>query len=107
MLDAGWPVDVRDRGGVTPLHWAAWHGNAAMTRALLARKPPLEAADDEYHAKPLGWAVYTSRHGWHPDRGDYGATVEALLAAGAEHPPALDDDAGSDAVRDALRRWTS
>src|SRR5262245_14126130 len=107
MLDAGWPVAVRDRGGVTPLHWAAWHGNAEMTHALLARRPPLEAADDEYHAKPLGWAVYASRHGWHPDRGDYGATVEALLAAGAEHPPALDDDAGSDAVRDALRRWKS
>ncbi len=107
MLDAGWPVDVRDGQGATPLHWAAWNGNAEMARDLLRHGPPLEVADNEHHAKPLGWAIYGSRHGWHRKTGDYGATVEALLEAGVDHPPALDDDAGSDAVRDAFTRWVS
>jgi len=106
MLKAGWPVDVRDQQGATPLHWAAWHGNAEMTRALLRYTPPLEAADDQYHAKPLGWAIHGSLHGWHRTSGDYGATVDALLQAGAVHPTVADDFEGSDAVRDVLRRWT-
>jgi ankyrin repeat protein len=107
MLAAGWPVDVRDRQGATPLHWAAWHGNVEMMRALLERQPPLEVADDEHHAKPFGWAVHGSLYGWHREKGNYGAVIEALLQAGAEHPPALGDSEGSDAVRDALRRWKS
>jgi ankyrin repeat protein len=106
MLKAGWPVAVRDQQGATPLHWAAWHGNAEMTRALLRYTPPLEAADDQYHAKPLGWAIHGSLHGWHRTSGDYGATVDALLQAGAVHPTVADDFEGSDAVRDVLRRWT-
>jgi ankyrin repeat protein len=107
MLDAGWPADVRDSQGATPLHWAAWNGNAEMARALLQHAPPLEVADNEHHAKPLGWAIYGSLHGWHRKTGDYGATVTALLEAGAAHPAAANDFEGSDAVRDALKRWRS
>jgi ankyrin repeat protein len=107
MLDAGWPADVLDRQGATPLHWAAWNGNAEMTRTFLRHAPPLEVADDEHHAKPLGWAIYGSLHGWHRETGDYGATVDALLQAGAAHPTAAGDFEGSDAVRDALQRWVS
>jgi ankyrin repeat protein len=106
MLEAGWPVDARDRQGATALHWAAWHGNAEMTRDILRYKPPLEIGDDEYHAKPLGWAIHGSLNGWHRNTGDYGATLEALLQAGVLHPTASEDVEGSDAVRDVLRRWT-
>ncbi|OLC47786.1 MAG: hypothetical protein AUH43_10990 [Acidobacteria bacterium 13_1_40CM_65_14] len=106
MLKAGWPVDVRGQHGGTPLHWAAWHGNAEMVRELLRHTPPLEVADNEHHAKPLGWAIHGSLHGWYRATGDYGATVDALLQAGVAHPEVADDFEGSDAVRDVLRRWT-
>jgi len=105
MLKAGWPVDVRDQHGATPLHWAAWHGNAEMARELLRHMPPLEVADNEHHAKPLGWAIHGSLHGWHRKTGDYGATVDALLQAGATPPKVTDEFEASDPVREALRRW--
>jgi ankyrin repeat protein len=85
MLENDWPMDVHNRGQ-TPLHWAAFHGNAAMTRDLLARKAPLEKKDDENDGTPLQWALYGSLHGWHRDRGDYVGTVTALLDAGAKLP---------------------
>jgi ankyrin repeat protein len=106
MLDAGWPVDAADPQGATALHWACWHGNAAMVRDILRHDPPLEVADDEHHAKPLGWTIHGSMNSWHRKSGDYGATLEALLQAGVIHPTASDDFEGSDAVRDVLRRWT-
>jgi ankyrin repeat protein len=106
MLDAGWPVDVTDSHGATALHWACWHGNAAMAREILRHNPPLEAADSEHHARPLGWTIHGSLNGWHRKTGDYGATLDALLRAGVAHPTASEDFEGSDAVRDVLRRWT-
>jgi hypothetical protein len=43
-------------------------------------------------------------NGWHRDTGDYVATVEALLAAGAKAPAVTDDLEASEAVRDLLLR---
>src|SRR6185503_4307404 len=84
MLAAGLPVDVRGQHGGTPLHWAAWHGNAEMVREILRYNPPLEATDAEFKATPLGWAEHGSKNGWHREKGDYGATGEALCHAGAK-----------------------
>jgi ankyrin repeat protein len=103
MLGAGWPADVRGDTGQTPLHWAAWHGNIAMVRELLRHRAPLEAQEDEYKATPLGWAIHGSEHGWHRDKGEYGQTVEALLAAGAKAPKLAGVDA-SEEVLAVLRR---
>lgn len=97
MLDAGWPVDGDH--GTTPLHFAAWHGNAEMARVILRHRPPLEKKDPQYQATPLGWAIHGSEHGWNCKTGDYGAVVEALLAAGAKLPETIE---GSEAVRAAL-----
>lgn len=99
MLECGWPVD--GAGGTTPLHFAAWHGNAAMVKDILRYNPPLEQSDPNYNGKPLGWAVHGSENSWHRQTGDYGATVEALLQAGAEPPVEI---GGSPAVREVLRR---
>jgi ankyrin repeat protein len=83
MLECGWPVaGVRH----TPLHWAAWHGNAAMVRAILAHDPPLERRDPDHGATPLGWALHGSEHGWHAKTGDYSGAIRALREAGAEEP---------------------
>jgi ankyrin repeat protein len=101
MLEAGLPVTATSQHGATPLHWAAFHGNVAMVRAILDHDPPLEARDADFDGTPVGWAVYGSEHSWHRGRGDHGAVVEALIAAGGR-PPA--QRSGSPAVQDVLRR---
>jgi ankyrin repeat protein len=105
MLAAGWPVVVRGQDGGTPLHWAAWHGNAEMVREILRYKPPIELRGDDHDLPALGWALHGSEHGWHCKTGDYQGTVDALLAAGAkllEHEFEV-----SDAVRAVLKRYDS
>jgi hypothetical protein len=83
------------------LHWSAFHGNAAMTRAILRHKPPLEQLDAEFQGTPLGWAIYGSEHGWNCMTGNYAATVEALLRAGAKPPESVE---GTEAVQEVLLR---
>ena len=104
MLRAGLPVDCRGQLGGTPLHWAAWHGNAEMVKALLAHKAPLDILDVDNQAPPLGWAIHGSENGWHRESGDYAATVEALLKAGAKAPA---KPAGTAEVKSVLAKWGS
>jgi ankyrin repeat protein len=101
MLAAGLPVDTFTQHHATPLHWAAWHGNVELVRLILPHHPPLENADNEFKGTPLGWAMHGSENGWDHQRGDYPATVEALLEAGATLPEELE---GTEAVKDVLRR---
>jgi ankyrin repeat protein len=103
MLRAGWPVDARGQHGATALHWAGFHGDAAMTRAILEHHPPLEARSAEFDGTPLDWAVYGSRHGWRSKTGDYAGTVDALLDVGAAAPATTEH--ASEAVREVLRRY--
>jgi ankyrin repeat protein len=100
--EAGWPVDARGKHGATPLHWAGFHGNAAMVREILKHRPPVDARSLEFDGTPLDWTLYGSREGWHEKNGDYAATAEALLDAGAAMPA---DTAASVPVRDLLRRY--
>jgi ankyrin repeat protein len=102
MLSIGWPVDVRGQHGGTPLHWAAFHGNAEMAEVVLRYNPPLEWTDSDFHATPLGWAIHGSEHGWYCRTGNYVATVQALLKAGAKPPEKVE---GTEAVKDVLRRY--
>src|SRR5262245_3437257 len=104
MLKAGWPVDARGQHGATVLHWAAWHGERALVGEILRYHPPLEVRDQDFDSTPLGWAVYASVHGWHPDRGDYAGTVEDLIAAGANPSVVRDDFVASEPVRAVLER---
>jgi ankyrin repeat protein len=99
MLAAGLPVDALGQHGATPLHWAAYHGNADMARVILRHHPPLEQKDRDFRGTPLGWAIHGSEHGWYCRTGDYAATVETLLKAGAKMPEKVE---GSVAVREAL-----
>jgi hypothetical protein len=101
MLECGWPSDARGQHQATPLHWAAFHGHAAMVETILRFTPSLEAIDADFRMTPLNWAIYGSEHGWHARTGDYGATVDALIRAGAKRP---DEIEGSPAVQDVLRR---
>ena len=102
MLAAGLPVDALGQHSATPLHWAAFHGNAEMAREILRYHPPLETTDADFRGTPLGWAVHGSEHGWHCRTGNYAGTVEALLKGGAQ----LGEGkfGGTEAVREVLRR---
>jgi len=103
MLAAGLPVDAPGQHGATPLHWAAFHGNVEMAREILRYNPPLEFSDSDFHLTPLGWAIYGSEHGWYCRTGNYAATVETLLKAGAKIPEK--QTGGTAAVREVLRRF--
>ncbi len=102
MLAAGLPVDALGQHRATPLHWAAFHGNAEMAREILRYHPPLELADADFQSTPLGWAIHGSVHGWYCRTGNYAATVESLLRAGAKLPEKT--TGGTEAVDDVLRR---
>jgi Ankyrin repeats (3 copies)/Ankyrin repeat len=101
MLTAGLPVNTFSQHHATPLHWAAFHGNAAMIRLLLPHHPPIENDDNDYKSTPLHWAMYGSQNGWHQEAGDYANTVEALLGAGASLPRQI---GGTDAVKAVFGR---
>jgi hypothetical protein len=103
MLGAGLPVDAVGQHRATPLHWAAFHGNAPMAREILRHRPPLEKTDADFQATPLGWAMHGSEHGWYCRTGDYPATVEALLQAGAKVEAGK--ISGTEAVRAVLQRF--
>jgi len=101
MLAAGLPVESFGQHHATPLHWAAWHGNAELVRLILTYDPPIENSDNDYKVTPLNWALHGSQNGWYREAGDYPATVEILLDAGARLPDKL---WGTEAVQDVLRR---
>ena len=44
----------------TPLHWAAFHGNADMAKIVLGFARRSRPRDADFHATPLGWAIYGS-----------------------------------------------
>jgi ankyrin repeat protein len=102
MLAAGLPVDSLGQHQATPLHWAAFHGNAEMTREILRYNPPVEVRDADFSGTPLGWVIHGSENGWYRETGDYGATVECLLKAGAKLPQ---KDGGTESVKEVLRRF--
>ena len=103
MLAAGLPVDARGQHSATPLHWAGFHGNAEMTQEILRYNPPLELTEPDFKLTPLGWAIYGSEHGWHCRTGNYAATVEMLLQAGAKIPQNI---GGTEPVKAVLRRYS-
>jgi hypothetical protein len=104
MLGAGWPVDARGEYGLTALQWAAWHGNAEMVCEVLRHDPQIELKDCEHEITALGSALHGSENSWHRETGDYAATVEALIAAGAKAPKLTEDLEASEAVREVLKR---
>ncbi len=84
MLELGFPLDGTSQHGATALHWAVYHGNAAMVKLLLQHHPALEVKDADFSGTPAGWAVHGSHSSWCRQSGDYAAVVELLIEAGAE-----------------------
>jgi len=105
MLEIGCPVDATNSGGATALHWAAFHGDLKMAQLLLDAGAPLEVADKHHHAKPMGWMMHGSQHGWYCKTGDYSGIAKAFLNAGATPPTTLGDSDASPTVLKVLRNY--
>jgi len=86
LLAHGWPANAALDNDQTPLHYAAWHGNLAMVRALLQHNARVDVFETEHGGSPLAWALHGSLNSWHRDKGDYPSVTRALLAAGAPIP---------------------
>jgi ankyrin repeat protein len=106
LLDAGASAtglraDGEEPLEFTPLGVAAWRGYAEVSAELVSRGAPTEFSGG---GSAIGAALHGSRHCNDPeggptmatideiDRSRYRATVEALLAAGAQVPERLEDD---------------
>ena len=89
MLDLGFDPLIPGPDDFEPIRWAVFHGNAAMTRALLSHRPPLNTPDRRYGGTLLGNCLYGALHGWHSRTGDFPATVRLLVDAGERVKPAF------------------
>jgi len=99
MLDAGFPVDETGGGDGTPLDRAVIRGYVDIAKLLLSRGASLTTRN-VYGGDPLRACMWGSLN-FRDKAGDYPATVEALIATGAEIP---DTAGGSEAVAEVLRR---
>ena len=104
LLEVGWPATAALENGQTVLHYAAWHGNLAMVRALLEHGALVNVFETEHGGSPLLWALHGSLHSWEREKGDYLAVTEALLAAGADVPKPEQPIEGSDEVLELIWR---
>jgi ankyrin repeat protein len=68
--------------GGTLLHWAAWTGNVASVRTLIALGADVNRRDREFGSSPLGWAGDGSTNCGEADDA-YCELVELLRASGA------------------------
>lgn len=105
MLACGFDIATTGGLGETKLHWAAFHGDAASARLLIAHGAPLDLHDRVHHSPPLGWVDYAENHANNPS-GDYASIARALLAAGAAIPPPAELETwGSEVVLDVIAEF--
>jgi hypothetical protein len=102
MLDLGFDPRVIGPDQADALHWAAFHGNTEMARALLGHDPAIGVREAAHGGTPLDWCLYGSLAGWSCRRGDFATTVRLLLDAG-ERPDPASLPTGRDDVDAVLR----
>ncbi len=84
MLDLGFPVaQTESSHGYSPLHNAAWSGDAALVDLLISRGHPVDLVDPRYNSTPLGYALHDCLIEKRHPEGDFARVVEALLKAGS------------------------
>jgi hypothetical protein len=92
MLDLGFPIAQPEHThGYTALHNAAWAGDAELVDLLLSRGAPVDIRDPNYHATPLGFAIYDCLIEKRHPEGKFRQVAEALLAAGSPREKGVED----------------
>lgn len=106
MLDLGFPITQTESShGYSPLHNAAWSGNAALVDLLISRGHPVDLVDPTYKATPLGWAIHDCVVEKRHPEGDFAHVVESLLKAGS--PVDLSNyPTGDQRIDEVLRRFS-
>jgi len=89
MLDLGFDPHAPGVDDAEAIRWAAFQGNAELTRRLLAHNPPIGVRDRRYNGTLLGWCVYGALHGWRRQTGDFATTARLLLDAGEQVDPSI------------------
>ena len=90
MLDLGFPVAHTERShGYSPLHNAAWSGDAALVDLLISRGHPVDIVDPGYNATPLGYAIHDCLVEKRHPEGNFARVVESLLKAGSPWDPSI------------------
>ncbi len=84
MLSLGWPVDVKGDWDASALNQAAFRGDAAMVRLLLAHGAHWDERNG-YGGNVMGSCLHAACHEPVPG-GDYAAVLGLLLDAGAPMP---------------------
>ena len=102
MASLGFDLHVLDNDHLTPLHWAAFHGDLEVTRALLDadEDPPLEWVNN-FGGTVFSACMFGKGHSWMPG-GDHLACLQLLAEAGAVVKPEW-LPSGDDEVDQALR----
>ncbi len=84
MLDLGFPIAHPESShGYSPLHNAAWSGDAALVDLLISRGHPIDLVDPRFKATPLGYALHDCLVEKRHPEGDFAHVVESLLKAGS------------------------
>jgi len=82
MLACGFDIATTGGMGETKLHWAAFTGDLAATRLLIAHGASVTVRDKAYETPPLNWCFYSSLNQRSP-HADFPGVAQALLEAGA------------------------
>jgi ankyrin repeat protein len=88
MLELGWPVDVRGDWDASALNQAAFRGDAALVRMLLAHGAHWHEPNG-FGGNALGSCLHAGTNEPLPD-GDYPEVLKLLLADGAPAPQQVD-----------------
>jgi ankyrin repeat protein len=102
MLRRGFPVTALSQHGGTPLHWAAFHGNAAMVQEVLRCNPPMDSRDREFRGTAMDWLIHGALNPWGFSTGQHDECAHLLLSAGARVDEAS-LPTGHDAIDRVLR----
>jgi ankyrin repeat protein len=102
MLGRGFPVTARSQHGATPLHWAAFHGNAEMVQEVLHHNPPIDVQDRQFNGTAMGWLIQGALNPWGSSARQHAACARLLLDAGAQADEAS-LPTGHDAIDQVLR----
>jgi ankyrin repeat protein len=99
LLDAGFPVEETGGGEGTALDRASIRGYVELVKLLLSRGASV-TVKNAYGGDPVRACAWGSLN-FRDRLGDYPATAEALIAAGA---PVPETAGGSEAVAEVMRR---